>query len=100
MRLSEAEQQAILTTAREIFGADVQVRLFGSRADDSARGGDIDLLVDVPGPASEAQRAKVRFLVELKRKIGDRKIDVVIRGADSTPKPVYAAADMEGITLQ
>ena len=45
MRLSKREIEAILQVAEDIYGTDVKVYLFGSRVDDSRRGGDIDLLV-------------------------------------------------------
>jgi predicted nucleotidyltransferase len=44
MRLPEAERQAILNAVRS-EDPDAVVYLFGSRVDDAARGGDIDLLV-------------------------------------------------------
>lgn len=56
MRLPPEQQAAIRTAAAEAFGEDVGVWLFGSRADDSWRGGDIDLLVR-PGPAATGLRA-------------------------------------------
>jgi predicted nucleotidyltransferase len=100
VRLTESEQQAIVNTAREVFGNGAGVRLFGSRVDDTRRGGDLDLLVDVPESATDALNLKIRFLVELKQKIGDRKIDVVIRGPDSVHKPIYDVAEREGVMLQ
>ena len=41
MRLTEFEINAIKQCALEIFGDNVQVFLFGSRVDDSKKGGDI-----------------------------------------------------------
>ena len=46
MRLSQIEARAIRTIAETEFGPNTRVVLFGSRADDFARGGDIDLLVE------------------------------------------------------
>ena len=43
MRLTSAEVSAIKAAARSAFGDTAVVRLFGSRVDDGARGGDIDL---------------------------------------------------------
>lgn len=40
MRLQTDEIKTIIQTAREIYGESVKVYLFGSRTDDSKRGGD------------------------------------------------------------
>jgi hypothetical protein len=48
MRLMPQEIAAIDLAARECFAPRSMVRLFGSRLDDSRRGGDIDLLVEPP----------------------------------------------------
>ncbi len=79
MRLSEREIAAITTTASEVFGADAEVRLFGSRTDDDKRGGDIDLYITVSErDAERLVRAELSFLARLKRCIGDQKIDLLI----------------------
>ena len=44
MRLSLSTRSTIRDTVRSVVGPDATVRLFGSRTDDDARGGDIDLL--------------------------------------------------------
>lgn len=49
MRLTQGEIDTIVRIAREIYGWGVEVFLFGSRTDDSKRGGDIDLLVRSTG---------------------------------------------------
>ena len=43
MRLSETQQQRILEATRQNFGDDAKAWLFGSRADDTRRGGEVDL---------------------------------------------------------
>ena len=48
MRLSPSQIQAIVAATAELAGSDAQVRLFGSRLDDTLHGGDIDLLVECP----------------------------------------------------
>jgi len=48
MRLSPRQVNVIQQAVSELAGKDATVRLFGSRTDDNARGGDIDLLVEIP----------------------------------------------------
>ena len=76
MRLQVHEIKAILRTAREIYGSRVKVYLFGSRLDDTKRGGDIDLLIRNDG-AKQGVLARIRLITKLKCTLGDRKIDVI-----------------------
>ncbi len=76
MRLNETERTAIMHNARKHFGADASVRLFGSRVDQSKKGGDIDLLIHADQGKMNLKK-KLLFLVDLKKEIGQRKIDVV-----------------------
>jgi len=64
MRLNETEIENIKKLAHLHFGKDVQVILFGSRANDEERGGDIDILIN--------------FTTDLILNIGEQKIDVVL----------------------
>ena len=93
MRLTEPEQQVIRQT---IAAADPQavIYLFGSRADDVARGGDIDLLV----LSSRIDlMVKLDILAELHRRLGEQRIDLVVYPALSEPFARIAAA--EGVRL-
>lgn len=47
MRLSPFYQAIIKTEAIRVFGENVTVFLFGSRVDDSKKGGDIDLFIRI-----------------------------------------------------
>jgi len=79
MRLSDKDRQTIKQTCLEQFHTD-EIYLFGSRVDDSASGGDIDLFIVPSQEESPADllNKKIRFLATVKQRIGDQKIDVVL----------------------
>jgi len=93
MRLTESERQAITDAIRAV-DPDAPVYLFGSRADDSAKGGDIDLLV----LSSQIDlMAKLDILACLHGQIGEQKIDLVIQ--PDLSRPFARIAVKEGIRL-
>jgi predicted nucleotidyltransferase len=79
MRLEPFEVLLIKQVFRR-FSTDPELvlYLFGSRADDKKRGGDIDLLVVGPTQQTVNSFPRLDFLVELKRSIGDRRIDITM----------------------
>lgn len=76
MRLNPVEVDAIVQSARDVFGAGVSVALFGSRVDDAQKGGDIDLYIRTATNNDYAH--KIQFLVALEQRVGEQKIDVVM----------------------
>ena len=79
MRLTKFEIQCIKKTFLDHFEKG-GIYLFGSRIDDSKRGGDIDLYI-IPGEKltiQDSSNKKNKFLIALENKIGEQKIDVVI----------------------
>lgn len=93
MRLSQDEQNAIKRTIQAL-DANAQIYLFGSRVDDTKRGGDIDLLI-LSKHITERDRQKIRLtLYDL---IGEQKIDLLI--ASDTAKPFVRIALSQGILL-
>ncbi len=102
MRLNDKEIQAIEQAARESFAPRSTVRLFGSRLDDDRRGGDIDLLIEPPVPPTpqELVEQRNRFIARLYRRLGERRIDVLIVPADLPDhRPVVETARREGQLL-
>lgn len=100
MRLSPEQVQAIRHAATASFGDDTAVWLFGSRVDDSKRGGDIDLLVrPAPAAADQPIARKIRMLTLLERLLGERKIDLVVEQPHD-PRPIVSVAHATGIQIQ
>ncbi len=81
MRLKEFEQAAILSTVK-CFDPGACVYLFGSRVDDTKKGGDIDLLILSHRLGRDDARAIKSRLYDL---IGEQKIDLVVASDDSNP---------------
>lgn len=95
MRLSATQQQCILQATRKNFGPDTKVWLFGSRADNARRGGDIDLYVET--------NLLNTFMPTLRCKIAieeglDLHVDLIVSDR-SKNKPIYQIAKNRGIQL-
>jgi len=88
MRLSENIRTIIREAALRHFNA--PVRLFGSRLDDNARGGDIDLYIECDLPAEEIAQRRIRLLAQLQRELGERRIDLVVDNQHSD-LPIFEA---------
>ena len=99
MRLTAEARQVIRQTAREIFGGKVEVRLFGSRLDDTARGGDIDLPVVADEAIAEQERKTLRFVAKLQMHLGDQPIDVLVIDPATNRQPVHMHALQQGVAL-
>lgn len=99
MRLTEGERDAIVLLARQFFGAGAVVRLFGSRLDDDRDGGDIDLHIEAETPAAATLRNELGFAVELKDRIGDVPVDVIVRAPGYWPRGIDQVALGSGVVL-
>jgi len=77
MRLTQYEIACIKVSAGRHFGSKAEIFLFGSRIDDSARGGDIDLFIKAESGMLNS-RNRIAFITDLIMKFGERRIDVVL----------------------
>ena len=59
MRLDDKTREIIKSEVATQFGADTTVPLFGSRVDDTQRGGDIELLIETDRPLAHTSRRNV-----------------------------------------
>ena len=83
MRLANKEQLVIRDAIHQA-DADAIIYLFGSRVDDTAKGGDIDLLVL---SRKINLMAKLDILALLHQKLGERKIDIAVYSDTTRPFP-------------
>ncbi|MFA7241872.1 MAG: nucleotidyltransferase domain-containing protein [Sulfuricellaceae bacterium] len=99
MRISPQTQQTIHDTVQEVFGRDANVKLFGSRVNDAARGGDIDLLISLPAITADIERKSLQLVARLQMRIGDQPIDVLVIDPQTPRQPIHEQALRTGITL-
>jgi predicted nucleotidyltransferase len=99
MRLSTDQQRVIRQTTHELLGPAARVRLFGSRLDDSARGGDIDLLVEVQYPVDHPARTAAALAAALSRRLSGRSVDVVIAAPNLRRLSIHDRAARDGVPL-
>lgn len=99
VRLSKNQIDVIRRTVREVFGAEAGVRLFGSRVNDDARGGDIDLLVETPTVVAEPERKTLQLIARLQLRLGDQPVDVLVLDPSTPRQPIYEQAIRTGIKL-
>ncbi|MFM2006074.1 MAG: hypothetical protein RLZZ09_1729 [Pseudomonadota bacterium] len=95
MRLSPSQQQCIREAIRQFFGQHARVWLFGSRVDDSRRGGDVDLYVETDPVDSLLSSLRCKLAIEEEL---DMRVDLLVndQGID---KPIYAIAKKTGVRL-
>lgn len=77
MRLTPFEIKSIKQSFYEFF-EEGKIYLFGSRVDDSLKGGDIDLYLTPKKKFEDIYKRKIDFIIKLEESIGEQKIDVII----------------------
>ncbi len=99
MRLDDKTREIIKSEVASQLGAGAIVRLFGSRVDDTQRGGDIDLLIEPGRPLVHRIQAECRLSARLHIKLGGRKVDVLIKDPLKPLLPIHEQALLNGIIL-
>ncbi|WP_417421103.1 nucleotidyltransferase domain-containing protein [Halomonas sp.] len=101
MRLSHYQRQAIVSAVKACFGPRAQVKLFGSRTDDEAKGGDIDLLITTDmHELQDIIQAELRCQMKLQQALGEQKIDMLIDyPSRGTHPPIFSIAEQSGVPL-
>lgn len=75
-----------------------QVWLFGSRINMAAKGGDIDLYIELNHPL-ENKLAFIRHLRSaIEKKLGERKIDIIVKAPNTQDSALYQIAK-QGVLL-
>lgn len=99
MRINEEVIELIRKLANKYFGQDSKVYIFGSRIDDSKKGGDIDIYIETF--IENIVNNKILFLIELEKKIGEQKIDLIIYNPNLMEEDlIHQIAKKEGIRIK
>lgn len=99
MRLTTTQIELIRSTALQLLGDRARVTLFGSRVDDSKKGGDVDLLVETPDPIDEPALISARIASRVSRAMYGRKVDVVLKAPNLLAQPIHEIAAKTGVLL-
>ena len=99
MRLTADQVQAIRQTAQRVLGAGARVSVFGSRAIENRKGGDIDLFFETDALLENRAMVLCRLHGALTLALGERRIDIILKDANTPPAPVFEIAKRTGIPL-
>ena len=101
VRMSTLDLMAIEVTFRQNWLTNDSLWIFGSRADLSRKGGDIDIYIETHAKTVEqAFNMKQKFIIALISKIGEQKIDTVLNMVNLSDKlPIYEVAKTEGVKI-
>jgi predicted nucleotidyltransferase len=97
MRLTSRQIQYIKNHVLSIYGADAQAYLFGSRADDRVKGGDIDIYIEAKN--NHQLIDKLKLISMLQMSLGLQKIDVLVKSPQTRHRSIFDTAKKEGIKL-
>ena len=92
MRLTLEQASTIRRIVREEAGNDASVRLFGSRLDEDARGGDIDLFVQTAHPVERPALFSARIAARLMRALNGRHVDLLLAAPNLRDLPIHEQA--------
>ncbi len=99
MRLTNDQINIIRQLASQIAGNQSRVRVFGSRLDDAARGGDIDLMIELPEPVDNPALMAAQMSARVSRAMHGRKVDVLLSAPNLMHLPIHDIAFKEGQLL-
>ena len=100
MRITPEQHRHITGILKKHFGQGSRIWLFGSRINDQAKGGDIDLYLEPEyQSAKDIVAARLAAMAELHQTLGDQRIDLVINRHQGPRQPIYDIAKTSGIEL-
>ncbi len=99
VRLSAREIEIIRVTVIRLLGDRTCIRIFGSRAREDEKGGDIDILIETERRLPNRVTSACRLTSELQMQLGDQKIDVIIIDPETREQPIHQIARQTGVML-
>jgi len=99
MRLTPSQIEVIREGAAQLAGSAARVWLFGSRTRDDARGGDVDLMIEVSQALVEPALMSARIASRLSRAFEGRHVDVLLKAPNLQEQAIHRVAEKTGVPL-
>jgi predicted nucleotidyltransferase len=99
MRLNDQQIQVIRQTTLSVAGRSARIRVFGSRLNDAAKGGDLDLMLELSEPVENAALMAAKISALVSRAMQGRKVDVLLSAPNLMRLPIHDIAFKEGQLL-
>ncbi|MGI9276329.1 MAG: nucleotidyltransferase domain-containing protein [Endozoicomonas sp.] len=98
MRISKEQKADIVELVKRHVSQNARVWLFGSRAKEDARGGDVDLFLEVTNLQDTVAR-KIDLRLALEDRWGEIKVDILIHDTRYPEQAIHHIARSEGVRL-
>jgi predicted nucleotidyltransferase len=99
MRLTSRQIEGIREIVQQLAGKQAELRVFGSRLDDTARGGDLDLYLELDEPVNDPAMLAARIAGQVSRLMQGRKVDVLLSAPNLKQLPIHDIARRKGKLL-
>ena len=99
MRIDHQTAKEIPKLAEDIFGQPVEVRLFGSRLDDQARGGDLDIYIESTSVVDRPAYLSSVLEARISRLLNGRSVDVFLKAPNLIETDIHRIAKEQGELL-
>ena len=96
MRLSK-EEIVIIKKSILNHSDNAKIMLFGSRVDESKKGGDIDIYIETDKTLPLITKLKILTDIEIGGVL--RKVDLIVKSKNSKHQPIFDTIKKEGILL-
>lgn len=99
MRIQTEAREALVKSVRSVAPEARTIRLFGSRLDDNAKGGDVDLMIEFEHPIEHPAMLAARIAVQASRTLAGRNVDVVLKAPNLKECSIHRIAMATGVAL-
>ena len=99
MRLTSEQIKIIKHCLYDVYGENACVYLFGSRVNDTEKGGDIDLLIEVDTKGFATFENEFKLAGALQRALGPQKIDLISYVKGQPTNAIQQQALLTGVQL-
>lgn len=99
MRITTHQQTLIKQIVNDLIAGNPEITLFGSRVDDSQKGGDIDLMITLKNSINHPVMLSAKIAAKLTRLFQGRKVDILLSAPNLKEQSIHHSARENGIIL-